>query len=110
VIIPGYIFLGFAIGALFLGAGLLAGITGLSLPVMLVAFAVLSLIAYLAMRKIFGLRTGSVSRVRRLPDRAANHDMIDAIRNRLRWCCNTLLIAKIGTCWAHARGDDQAIF
>lgn len=60
VIIPGYIFLGFAIGALFLGAGLLAGITGLSLPVMLVAFAVLSLIAYLAMRKIFGLRTGSV--------------------------------------------------
>ena len=60
VIIPGYIFLGFAIGGLFLGAVLLAGITGLSLPVMLVAFAVLSLIAYLAMRKIFGLRTGSV--------------------------------------------------
>ena len=60
VIVPGYVFLGFAIGALFLGAGLLAGITGLSLPVMLVAFAVLSLISYLAMRKIFGLRTGSV--------------------------------------------------
>jgi len=32
----------------------------MSLPVMLVVFAVLSLIAYLVMRKIFGLRTGSV--------------------------------------------------
>jgi len=60
VIVPGYIFLGFAAGALFLGAGILAGITGMSLPVMLVVFAVLSLIAYLVMRKIFGLRTGSV--------------------------------------------------
>ena len=60
VIVPGYIFLGFAAGSLLLGAGLLAGITGLSLPVMLVIFAVLSLISFLVMRKVFGLRTGSV--------------------------------------------------
>ena len=60
VIIPGYIFLGFAIGALVMGVLLLLGVTGLSLPILLVVFAVLSLIAYLAMRRIFGLKTGQV--------------------------------------------------
>ena len=60
VIIPGWIFLGFAIGSLVLGGLLLVGVTGLSLPIMLVIFAVLSLIAYLAMRQIFGLKTGQV--------------------------------------------------
>ncbi len=60
VIVPGYIFLGFAAGAFFVGAMLLIGITGMSLPVMLVIFAVLSLIAFLAMRKVFGLKTGQV--------------------------------------------------
>jgi membrane protein implicated in regulation of membrane protease activity len=60
VIVPGYIFLGFAIGALVLGAGLLAGISGVSLPLMLVIFAVLSLLAYLGLRKVFGLKTGQV--------------------------------------------------
>ena len=60
VIIPGYIFLGFAIGALVMGVLLLLGMTGLSLPILLVVFAVLSLIAYLAMRRIFGLKTGQV--------------------------------------------------
>jgi len=60
VIVPGYIFLGFAIGALVMGVLLLLGLSGLSLPLLLVIFAVLSLIAYLAMRKIFGLKTGQV--------------------------------------------------
>ncbi|SHH08151.1 hypothetical protein SAMN05444003_1999 [Cognatiyoonia sediminum] len=60
VIVPGYIFLGFAIGALVMGVLLLLGLTGLSLPLLLVIFAVLSLVAYLAMRKVFGLKTGQV--------------------------------------------------
>ncbi len=60
VIVPGYIFLGFAAGAFFVGAMLLIGITGLSLPWMLVVFAVLSLIAFLALRKVFGLKNGQV--------------------------------------------------
>ncbi|MEY1557363.1 NfeD family protein [Yoonia sp. R2331] len=60
VIVPGYIFLGFAAGAFFVGAMLLLGLTGMSLPVMLVIFAVLSLIAFLALRKVFGLKNGQV--------------------------------------------------
>jgi len=60
VIIPGWIFLGFAIGALVLGVLLLLGVSGLSLPVTLVIFAVLSLIAYIGLRWIFGLKTGQV--------------------------------------------------
>ncbi len=60
VMVPGYIFLGFAAGAFFVGAMLLLGVTGLSLPWMLVIFAVLSLIAFLALRKVFGLKNGQV--------------------------------------------------
>jgi len=60
VIVPGYFFLGFAIGALVMGVILLADVVALSLPVVLVIFAVLSLVAYLALRKIFGLRNGQV--------------------------------------------------
>ena len=60
VLVPGWIFLGFAAGAAAMGVLLLLGLTGLSLPVTLVIFAVLSLVAYLAMRRIFGLRHGQV--------------------------------------------------
>lgn len=60
VIVPGWIFLGFAAGALVMGVLLLIGLTGMSMPVTLVVFALLSLGAYLLMRKIFGLRTGQV--------------------------------------------------
>ncbi len=60
VLVPGYIFLGFAIGSLFVGVILALQIPLGGLPVMLVIFAVLSLAAYLALRKIFGLKTGSV--------------------------------------------------
>ena len=54
VILPGYIFLGFAVGAAIVGLLLLA-VQITSLPVILVIFAVLSLGAYLAMRRVFGL-------------------------------------------------------
>lgn len=59
VVLPGYIFLGFALGALALGALLFMGVS-LSAPIIWLAFAVLSLAAYLALRKIFGLKTGQV--------------------------------------------------
>lgn len=60
VLIPGYIFLGFAIGAGVMGLLILFGISASGLALTLVIFAVLSLISYIAMRKYFGLRTGQV--------------------------------------------------
>ena len=61
VIIPGWIFLGFAMGALVMGALLLIGVAGLSLPITLVIFAVLSLLSYIGLRWVFGLKTGQVT-------------------------------------------------
>jgi membrane protein implicated in regulation of membrane protease activity len=60
VLIPGYIFLGFAIGAGLMGLLILLGVSATGLALTLVIFAVLSLISYLAMRKYFGLKTGQV--------------------------------------------------
>ncbi len=60
VLIPGYIFLGFAIGAAMMGLLILFGVSASGLALTLVIFAVLSLISYLAMRKYFGLKTGQV--------------------------------------------------
>ena len=60
VLIPGYIFLGFAIGAAMMGLLILFGISATGLALTLVVFAVLSLISYIAMRKYFGLKTGQV--------------------------------------------------
>ena len=59
VLVPGYVFLGFALGAL--GVGLLMTVVSLSgIATMLLIFAVLSLAAYLGLRRVFGLKTGSV--------------------------------------------------
>lgn len=60
VLIPGYIFLGFAIGAGVMGLLILLGISAKGLALTLVIFAVLSLISYIGMRKYFGLKTGQV--------------------------------------------------
>jgi inner membrane protein len=60
VLIPGYIFLGFAIGAGLLGLLILLGINATGLALTLVIFAVLSLLSYLAMRRFFRLRKGQV--------------------------------------------------
>ncbi|RYG89528.1 hypothetical protein EU803_17515 [Loktanella sp. IMCC34160] len=59
VIVPGYIFLGFAAGALVVGAIVGLGVT-MGLAGSLVVFAILSLAAFIALRKIFGLRSGQV--------------------------------------------------
>lgn len=61
---PGYIFLGIAIGAGLVGGLLLVTPAELgwtqSVPILCLIFAVLSLISWLALRRIFGLRTGQV--------------------------------------------------
>ncbi len=60
VLIPGYIFLGFAIGAALMGLLILLGVSATGLALTLVLFAVLSLLSYLAMRRYFALRKGQV--------------------------------------------------
>lgn len=59
VLAPGFIALGFAVGAF--AVGLLLLVTGMtSLPLMLVIFAVASLVAWVVIRKIAGERKGQV--------------------------------------------------
>lgn len=60
VLVPGYIFLGFAIGAGVMGLLILFGVSASGLAITLVIFSILSLIAYLVMRKVFGLKKGQV--------------------------------------------------
>ncbi|MFT7596554.1 MAG: hypothetical protein ACI8R4_003890 [Paracoccaceae bacterium] len=60
VLAPGFVFLGFAVGAFAVSLILLAPGLALSLPVLLLIFAGLSLIAWLVMRKFFALPKGQV--------------------------------------------------
>jgi len=59
VLLPGFIFLGFAIGAvvtgLLVGLGIPAG-----LPALILIFAVVSVVAWLVLRRIVGVREGQV--------------------------------------------------
>ena len=65
LVIPGYVLLGFAVGAAVMG-GLFAlgqpvsGWVGASLPISLLLFACLSLAAWIVMRRLFGFKGGSV--------------------------------------------------
>ncbi len=72
VLIPAQIFLGFAVGAALTGLGLAIGVPGLagSLPLTLVVFAVLSLIAWIVIRRVLGVRPGQV----KIWDRDINED------------------------------------
>lgn len=60
ILAPGYIFLGFAIGAVttgvFLGFGILSG----GPAFLLLTFALCSLVAWFALRKTMGVRAGQV--------------------------------------------------
>lgn len=58
VLAPGYIFLGFAIGAVLTGAVVAVGIT--SLPMLLLIFAIASLISWLVLRRVMGVRDNQV--------------------------------------------------
>ena len=59
ILVPGFIFLGFAIGAILTGAlvgfGLPAG-----LPALILIFAVASVVAWLVLRRTMGVREGQV--------------------------------------------------
>lgn len=60
VIVPGFIFLGFAIGAVVTGLLVLVGILGGNLAVLILIFALASLVAWFALRAVFGVRQGQV--------------------------------------------------
>jgi inner membrane protein len=60
VIVPGFIFLGFAIGAVVTGVLIGIGVLGGSLPVAVLVFAVASLGAWWGLRQVFGRHAGQV--------------------------------------------------
>lgn len=65
ILAPGYILLGFAlaagvIGAIFYIDGGVGSYLATSLPITLVVFAATSLVVWLVLRKLFGLRGGQV--------------------------------------------------
>lgn len=61
VLLPSYVLLGFGIGAGAVAAMLLVGVTfGGSLPILLLVFAVLSLISWLGLRRWLGVMHGQV--------------------------------------------------
>lgn len=75
VLVPSWVFLGFAIGAAVTGlvfafGGPLAAWLAGSLPLTLVVFAVLSLLAWLLLRRAVGVRKGQV----KIWDRDINED------------------------------------
>lgn len=56
VMIPGFIFLGFAIGAGLAGLLVATGIFAANAPLVVLTFAVLSVAAFLALRRLVGVR------------------------------------------------------
>jgi membrane protein implicated in regulation of membrane protease activity len=62
VMLPGYIFAGFAVAAVINGGLIWLGLLGESLPVMLVVFAVISIAAWAGLRAAFGKNLGEVKR------------------------------------------------
>ncbi|NRB19936.1 MAG: hypothetical protein HRU33_20910 [Rhodobacteraceae bacterium] len=60
VLAPGFVFLGFAIGAAAVSLILLNTGLSLGLPILLLIFAALSLLAWLILRRIFALPKGQV--------------------------------------------------
>ena len=59
ILAPGYIFLGFAIGAVLTGVLVGLGVPA-GLPAMILIFAVASLVAWLVLRRAMGVREGQV--------------------------------------------------
>ncbi|MFN4172956.1 MAG: NfeD family protein [Pseudorhodobacter sp.] len=60
VLVPGYIFVGFAIGAVLTGALIGFGLLGGNLAVTICVFAIVSLVAWLVTRRLVGTRPGQV--------------------------------------------------
>jgi inner membrane protein len=64
VIVPGFVFLGFAIGAVVVGALVAVGLV-LALAWALVVFAIVSVVAWVLLRQVFGIRRGQRKTFRR---------------------------------------------
>lgn len=60
ILSPGYIFLGFAIGAVVIGALVGLDVLGNNVPVLILAFAVASLVAWYLLRRTMGVRKGQI--------------------------------------------------
>ena len=60
LMLPGYIFLGFAVGAVIVGAMLGFGLLGSNLAALLLVFALASLLGWYVLRRIFGQPQQSV--------------------------------------------------
>ncbi len=60
LVLPAFVFLGFAGGAAITGLLVLVGLLGGSLSLMLAVFAVASLAAWLVLRAVFGRHEGQV--------------------------------------------------
>jgi membrane protein implicated in regulation of membrane protease activity len=60
IVVPGYIFLGFAIGAVVTGILVGISIAPASLALLVLIFAVCSLVAWLVLRRTMGVRAGQV--------------------------------------------------
>jgi len=69
IFVPGFVFLGFAVGAVVTGITLWLT-TGLAPATILLIFAVASLVAWLVMRQVAGVRRGQV----KVWDRDINED------------------------------------
>jgi inner membrane protein len=60
IMVPGYIFLGFAIGAVITGVLVGLGVASASPALLVLIFAVCSLVAWLVLRRTMGVRAGQV--------------------------------------------------
>ena len=60
VLVPGFIFWGFAAGAVRVGGRVGIGLLGGSVPVLALVFAVLSLVAWVVLRRVVGVKEGQV--------------------------------------------------
>ncbi len=59
IVVPGFIFLGFAIGAVVTGALVGAGVAP-GMTALLMIFAIISVVAWIALRRFVGVREGQV--------------------------------------------------
>lgn len=55
VLAPGFVFLGFAISALVVGVLVGLGVLGSNVPVLVLVFAVLAVVAFVALRRVVGV-------------------------------------------------------
>ena len=60
VLVPGFVFLGFAIAAVMVGVLVAVGLLGSNVPVLVLVFALLALAAFVVLRRVVGVTKGQV--------------------------------------------------